>query len=141
MRKFIYLPRCFIALCLIPGLLGGCVEGMSVEEFNNETDIGLVIGSGYHFRYDEKNCQTGYNESRNEFWVMDDNMANYFILKCDAFPDVGNTVKADLTYTTSNDIKTRTGLEFRVTDADSTTGKIWLWCKPKKIGAIVKVLR
>ena len=67
-------------------------------------------------------------------------MANYFILKCKSFPEVGNTVEADLIYTTADDIKTRS-LSFKVTDADSGTGKIWLWCQPKKIGVIIKVLQ
>lgn len=131
----------FAPLLILLVLLTSCIQGISLEEFHNESDIGLIIRNGYHLRYDENKYQTGCNEMRNEFWVMDDNMANYFILKCKSFPEVGNTVEAGLIYTTADDVKTRSGLSFRVTDADSGTGKIWLWCQSKHIGVIIEVLQ
>ena len=133
-------PMVLLPVLLLP-LLAGCIQGLTLEEFSNESDIGLIIRNSYQLRYELTGYQIGCNESRNEFWVMDDDMANYFILTCKSFPEVGGTVEADLIYTTADDVKTRSGLSFKVTDADSGTGKIWLWCQPKKIGVIIKVLQ
>lgn len=122
-------------------LMSGCTKGFGIDDFRQESDIGLSVKGSYELRYDPANCQLGFNESRNEFWVTDDTMANYFILKCSSFPEVGKTVTADIVYTTETDLKSRSGLAFEVTGYDTQTGKISLWCQSGKIGVIVKVLR
>ena len=112
-----------------------------MEEFKNESGIGLTIKGKSVFQYDSADCQLGFNESRNEFWVTDDNMANYFILKCKKFPSEGDSVTADITYTTDNDIVSRKGVVFQVLGYDSETEKISLWNQSRKIGVIVKIIR
>ena len=119
----------------------GCVKGLGIEEFRQESDIGLFIKGGNVIRYNEDEFQLGFNGDRNEFWVTDDNMANYFILKCKKFPSEGDSVTADITYTTDNDIISRKGVVFQVLGYDSETEKISLWNQSRKIGVIVKVIR
>ena len=46
---------------------------------------------------------------------------------------------ADLEYTSVNDVKTMTGLEFTVEDTNSE-GFVWLWNKNKQIGVVVRNL-
>lgn len=121
--------------------VSGCDRGFNLEQFMQESDIGLSIKGNYILRYDPSDCQIGFNESRNEFWVTDDTMANYFILKCRSFPEAGETVKADLTYTTDDDLKVRSDLTFQVTEYDSSAETISLWSQAGRIGVIVKVLR
>ena len=130
-----------VAACGI--LLAGCnPDGkLRIEEFNSSEGIGLKIGSLDIITYDPLTSQLAYNETDMVFRVNDDNMADYFILKCYQFPSSGATVKADLTYTTDNDIKTRNGISFEVTKTDDASGKVWLWNSKNKIGAVVKILR
>ena len=90
--------------------------------------------------FDENTCQLGYNTGRNEFRVYDEKLANWFVLRCSAKPtSEGQKITADLEYTTADDVKTLTGLEFTVEDTNSD-GFIWLWNRDKKIGIVVKSL-
>ena len=90
--------------------------------------------------FDENTCQLGYNSARNEYRVYDENLANWYILKCSAQPtSEGQIVKADLEYTTEKDVKSLTDLEFSV-EKTSSDGLVWLWNKERKIGIIIKNL-
>ena len=140
MHKKRYLTIPVLAAALLAAA-PGCEPGFGIEEFKNESGIGLTIKGKSVFQYDSADCQLGFNESRNEFWVTDDTMGNYFILKCRSFPEPGSTVKADLVYTTETDIKTRSGLTFQVVKFDTDSELISLWSQAGRIGAIVKVLR
>lgn len=122
-------------------LYTSCTDTFSVEEFRSSDDIGLTIKGQDVIKYDDTYWQTGYDEQNITFRVNDDNMADFFVLKCHSFPVEGQSVKADLSYTTDDDIKNKTGLTFDVTKTDDATGKIWLWNKKNGIGAIVKILR
>jgi len=65
-------------------------------------------------------------------------MGNWFTLRCNTRPAAaGDKIKADLSWTTSNTVKTRRGLEFQVEKTDSK-GQIWLWCEEEAIGVVVK---
>ena len=130
-----------LLLMLLTAAASGCVNNFDREEFSQMSDIGLYVKGQNVLIYDDINFQIGFSRDRNEFWVTDDNMANYFILDCEYFPENGSTVKADLVYTTSNDIKTRNGISFEVTKTDDASGKVWLWNSKNKIGAVVKILR
>jgi hypothetical protein len=71
--------------------------------------------------------------------MMDDDMAHYFILSCNAdLSDVGQEVTADLMYTTVNDIRTEKGLTFKVERYVPSTDMFWLWCQSKRIGVVVR---
>lgn len=113
----------------------------NVEEvLLSRSDISLSVKGELQMSFDENTCQLGYNTGRNEFRVYDEKLANWFILRCSAKPtSEGQTITADLEYTTADDVKTLTGLEFKVEDTNSD-GLIWLWNRDKKIGVVVKVL-
>lgn len=132
MKRLIYIV---IALAALTSC-GNDIEELLLQR----DDISLTERGELHLSFNEKNCQLGYNQERNEFRVYDDQLANWFIIRCDAHPSsVGQEVTADLEYTTANDTKTFSGLEFSV-EKTSSDGLIWLWCKDKKIGLVVKAL-
>lgn len=122
-------------------VLSGCVKGYGFEKLQENSDIGLMVKGSYAVRYDKANFQMGFNEDRREFWVTDDNMADYFVLTCDALPRPEGTLTADLVYTTRDDIKSKTGLKFDVQDYDSDSGTVKLWNQTSKIGVIIRILR
>lgn len=113
----------------------------NVEEvLLSREDISLTVKGEVQMTFAEKTCQLGYNTARNEFRVYDEKLANWFILRCSAKPtSIGQKLKADLEYTSVNDVKTMTGLEFTVEDTNSE-GFVWLWNKDKQIGIVVKNL-
>lgn len=113
----------------------------NVEEILlSRSDISLTMKGELEMTFDENTCQLGYNTGRNEFRVYDEKLANWFVLRCSAKPtSEGQKITADLEYTTADDVKTLTGLEFTVEDTNSD-GFIWLWNRDKKIGVVVKVL-
>lgn len=121
-------------------VLSGC-DNFNMEQFTGNDDIGLMVKGEYAIRYDAGDSQIGMNELRNEFWVTDRNMADYFILKCSSFPGESETVKADLTYTTVDNLIRKKNLTFEVTQYDQSSDKIHLWCQSERIGLIIKVLR
>ena len=128
-----------LAVSLFVMFVSGCVQyevdGILIAKEN----ASLVIRGSVVFDYDGNKCQMAYNAKRNEFRVMDDEMAHYFILRCDAdLSDYGQEVTADLTYTTANDVKTEKGLTFKVEKHVPSTGMFWLWCQSRKIGVVVR---
>lgn len=110
------------------------------EVLLQRSDISLTEKGKLQMSFDEKTCQLGYNQDRNEFRVYDDKIANWFTITCNAYPSsIGQEVTADIEYTTSDDTKSYSGLTFTV-EKTSSDGLIWLWCKDKKIGIVIKAL-
>lgn len=120
--------------------LAGC-QAYDIEEvLLQREDISLTIKGTETLVYDPDTFQLGHNPQKNEFRVFDDNLGNWFTLKCDERPStVGQTLAADLRWTTTNTTKTRNGLTFRVEKTDSE-GHIWMWCEKEAIGVVVKEL-
>lgn len=119
-----------------------CITGCNpydVEEILlSKEEISLTVKGELMLSYDPHTFQLGYNADRNEFRVHDDNIGNWFTLRCDVRPAVvGEVIEADLSWTTANTIKNRRGLEFRIEKTDAE-GHIWLWCKEEAIGVVVK---
>ena len=103
-------------------------------------EVSLTIKGEVVFSLDPVTCQLGYSDKGNTFRVFDDNLGNWFILKCRTSPDTeGQSLKADLEYTTQTDTKTISGLVFTVEKTDRN-GHIWLWNDERKIGVVVKRL-
>lgn len=123
----------FILLCIC-----GCNRFDPEEILLPREDISLTVKGEVMLTYDPLKFQLGYNEERNEFRVFDDNVGNWFTLTCSSRPTgTGDTLSADLSWTTENSTKSRHGLQFSVERTDSD-GKIWLWCKEEAIGIVVK---
>lgn len=117
-----------------------CIDNTLDQVLLVREDISLSIREQVLMSFDENTCQLGYNSARNEYRVYDENLANWYILRCSAQPtSEGQTVKADLEYTTAKDVKSLTDLEFSV-EKTSSDGLVWLWNKERKIGIIIKNL-
>lgn len=132
MKRFIYIASAMLAFA-------SCQYNVE-EILLSRSDISLTMKGELEMTFDENTCQLGYNTGRNEFRVYDEKLANWFVLRCSAKPtSEGQKITADLEYTTADDVKTLTGLEFTVEDTNSD-GFIWLWNRDKKIGIVVKSL-
>lgn len=126
-----------ILLILAALTASGCIYDIE-EILLDREDISLTIKGVEQFAYDPVTCQLGYNEDTNEFRVTDDDLGHWFIVKCSSRPaSVGQEVTADVTWTTTDNIKKRRGLEFTVRKT-SPDGRIWMWCKSDKMGVTVK---
>lgn len=114
----------------------------TMEQFSATEEISLRIKGARLLEYKAETHQLGFSRSKCEFRVHDDDMANYFIIRCSEMPSTtGQKVTADIEYTTSDDVKSRNGLEFEVADIEDGSGKIWLWNQKYQIGAVVKALQ
>lgn len=121
-------------------LLAGCQEYDIEEILLQREDISLTIKGDEVLVYDEETFQLGYSSEKNEFRVFDDNLANWFVLKCSARPSTeGQEVKADLSWTSPNTTRTRKGLTFTV-ERTGPGGFIWLWCETEAAGVVVREL-
>lgn len=128
-----------IAVILLSMIMTGCVPQPVDEIFMQKDDVSLVVRGSVVLNYDGSVCQMAYNAKRHEYRVMDDDMAHYFVLRCDAdLSDAGQELTADLKYTTLTDVKIENGLTFSVVKTEPSSGKFWLWCSSKKIGLVVR---
>ena len=120
--------------------LAGCKRYDVDEILLQREDISLTVKGAAILEYDPLTFQLGYNAQTNEFRVFDDDLGNWFTLKCSSRPAVeGEDVKCDLKWTSSSTTRTRNGLTFNVEKTDGR-GYIWLWCKDEAIGVVVKEL-
>lgn len=131
----------FILAALILPYIQACTPASFYEEdFAGKGEISLYVKGMLQLEYSPETHQFGFNPAGNEIRVSDDNMADYFILTFDEMPsEEGQTVTASIEYTTSDDIRSKDGIEFRVTKTDLAEGKIWLWNAGGKIGAVIPV--
>ena len=131
MKKAFTLLSILLCIC-------GCNRFNPEDILLPREDISLTVKGEVMLTYDPMTFQLGYNEDRNEFRVFDDNVGNWFTLTCSSRPTgTGDTLSADLSWTTENSTKSRRGLQFSVERTDSD-GKIWLWCNEEAIGIVVK---
>ena len=117
-----------ISLFLLSFIIAGCEQYVVDEALMQKEDVSLVIRGEVVLEYEGNTCQMAYNAKRCEYRMMDDDMAHYFILSCNA----------DLMYTTVNDIRTEKGLTFKVERYVPSTDMFWLWCQSKRIGVVVR---
>lgn len=131
-----------LLLCMVLLMLAGCSRDLyNVQEILlSREDISLTFKGEEQLVYDPAGWQMGYNSARNEFRVSDDDMADYFIVRCDADPtDEGQELKADIIWTMQTTMKRYDGLKFEVRKVASG-GKIWLWNRVHGIGVVVRKL-
>lgn len=126
-------------LFLLSMTLAGCVVYEVDELLMHKEGVSLIVRGEIVLDYDSNKGQMSYNAKRGEYRVMDDEMAHYFVFRCDAdLSDIGQEVTADLKYTTASDVKTETSLTFKVERVEPSKGMFWLWCNSKKIGVVVR---
>jgi hypothetical protein len=132
-KRFIYAGAVALAL-------SACQFYDVDEVLLSRSDISLTLKGALQISFDENTYQLGYNTERNEYRVYDEKLENWFILRCSTQPtSEGQELKARLEYTVKGDTKTLNNLELTV-ERTSSEGLIWLWCKDRKIGAVVKAL-
>lgn len=132
-KRFIYAGAVALAL-------SACQFYDVDEVLLSRSDISLTLKGALQISFDENTYQLGYNTERNEYRVYDEKLENWFILRCSAQPtSAGQELKATLEYTVKGDTKTLNNLELTV-ERTSSEGLIWLWCKDRKIGVVVKAL-
>ena len=130
------MKRLIFLLLAIP-MATGCIYDID-EILLDREDVSMTVKGEEQFVYDPMTCQLGYNEDDNEYRVINDDLGDWFVVRCSHRPtNSGQEIKADVTWTTANDIKTRKGLKFTVRKT-SPDGLIWMWCKSEKMGVTVK---
>ncbi len=132
------MKRLIIAAVMLAAV--SCVEYDIDEILLVRDDISLTYKGMEQFRYNPVTCQISNNVTTNEYRVFDDKLSGWFILKCDDRPvNEGQEVIADLEWTAGKGNRSMADLVFEVEKANSE-GKIWLWCKQKNIGIVIKNL-
>lgn len=118
----------------------GCARYDLDEVLLAREEVSLTMKKVVQFSFDPVDCQMSYNDARYEFRVYDDALANWFTLKCDAQPSSeGQSLKADVTWTTSSNTRTLRGLEFTIEKVTSD-GFIYMWNDSSKMGAVIRIL-
>ncbi len=130
----------WMAAAALAAAVSGCtLDGPALEqEFTDSSYINFTVKGEVEHRFDPLNWQTVCSLSEGEFTVCNDNMSDFYILRCSSVPrEEGDEVVCDVTWTTYSDIKKKKGLDFKVTKADVSSGAVWLWCSSAMIGAAV----
>ncbi len=103
-------------------------------------DISLTVRGVEQFSYDPLTCQMSQNTAKHEFRVFDDRLSGWFVIRCKERPSgEGQELTADLSWTGKTSTKALKDLTFRIEKIDPE-GKIWMWCKQKSIGIVIKNL-
>jgi hypothetical protein len=131
--------RKLVMLLIIASIATGCRWDID-EILLVRDDISLTMKGEDLFVYDPLTCQISYNYSENTYRMYDDRLSDWVIVECSERPDTeGQSLTADITWTTSSSLKIERGLRFTVQKI-SSDGKVWLWNKSKKIGIVIKNL-
>ncbi|MBO8456179.1 MAG: hypothetical protein IAC08_07230 [Bacteroidetes bacterium] len=121
-------------------LIAGCVRNnFSETDFQVVEGISLYVKGQQILSYTPEKCQIGFNPDSGEIRVSDDDMADYFIIRfTGSIPaNEGEVTKADIEYTTPDNLKRLNGISFRVTRTDEDSGLIWLWDEAGKTGVVL----
>lgn len=132
-----------ICIALVSLSVSGCVNGVSglEQSFVEHDTMHLAVKGDIVLAYNPNNCQCAFSPSSAEFKVCEDNMKDYYILRCNRVPsEVGDNVKCDIEWTTYDNVKKRNNLDFKLVKSDQSSGTIWLWCSSARIGAAVRIL-
>ncbi len=128
------------AILAMAMLLCGCdMSTRRLNAFIENDDIILQVGSTVHFRYDPLSCQLSFSRSRLQFRAQTDNTSDYYCVDFSEVPsELGQTVTANLTWTTDTDILTRNNLSLEVVRIEGE--KIWLWSSSGRVGVSCVIL-
>lgn len=125
---------------LLLAALSSCTGGKVDPDFVASTDFSLKVKDETVFTYDPLTCQVGFNREKCEFRVHTDNMSDYYCVTLRSVPtSEDQKVKGSVSWTSKSDIVTRNDLSFVVKKVDRT-GKMWLWCRKERIGAVIQAL-
>lgn len=129
-----------LLLCLLPALSACIFEARIDDELIGSDTPCLKVKGRMAFLYDEATGQLGYVPARHEFRTGNDDMSDFFILRCDTAPkEEGQTVTASLTWFQNYEVQKRDGIPFKV-EKITDDGTVWLWNGKESIGAVVRIL-
>ena len=121
--------------------LTGCNPDFTENNLMGQSEISLIWKGAVQVTYNEHTGQIGYNDSRHEYRIYDDKLANWFTVRFSEEPlEEGQELSADVSWTGSKNPKTFNGLSFTVKKI-SQDGLIWLWNEREKIGIIIKDIK
>ncbi len=116
-----------------------CTPEKYMRAFSQTEELLIQVGRDIPFRYDPLTCQMSYNRDNREFRAFTDNMSDFYIVKMESIPSYeGETLKADLVWTTETDILTRKNLTLEVIRTEGE--RFWLWSDSGRIGVSISVL-
>ena len=133
MKRLTYIILTIVALA-------GCQPYDIDEILLTRNDLSITVKGVLQMSYDPLTCQMAHNTTDNEYRVYDDDLADWFVVKCDTKPTYeGQELRVTVTWTTTDDIRRESNLEFEVHRIDSK-GKIWMWNDSKDIGVVIQEL-
>ncbi len=129
-----------LLLLMILALMAcGCIYDME-EILLQREEVSFTWKGDPQFVYNPLTCQLSQNGSDNTYRMHDDKLADWVVVKCSAKPDTeGQSLTADITWTTSSSTKVERNLKFTV-QKTASDGRVWMWNKSKRIGIVVKNL-
>ena len=131
--------RQFILLLLAALLLSGCAGDRMRDAFEDGEDVRLMVGGQVVFTYEPNTCQLAFSREQKEFRAHTDNMSDFYAVRFTEIPStLGQTVTADLTWTTERDVLTRKNLTLEVVRIEGD--QFWLWSNSGRIGLSIRVL-
>ena len=130
-----------IIILAILALAAGCQPVSEPDTLLSQSEISLTWKGVTQLTYSSKDYQMAFNDRDIEYRVYDDNLTNWFIVKCSQKPMTeGETVVADVSWTGEKSIKSFTGKTFKVAKTDGQ-GHVWLQNSSDKIGIIIKNIK
>lgn len=121
-------------------VLAGCQGAQPDQEFLGSADFCLEVNGSETFKYSPKNCQVAFNRNRCEFRVSTDTMSDFYCITLDFVPTAeGQKTVGNVSWTSSSDISSASNVSFSVKKVGSD-GRVWLWSRRSKMGAIVQIL-
>lgn len=123
---------------LLP-VLTGCTDKRMRSAFSENDEIRLMVGGSIPFTYEPNTCQLSFSRDRKEFRAHTDNMSDFYAVRFTELPTIqGQTVTADLTWTTERDVLTRKNLTLEVVRIEGD--QFWLWSNSGRIGLCIRIL-
>ena len=126
----------FLLLCLT---LAACSGRRVDPDFIASSDVRLSNRGENAFVYDDIHCQMSFNLARGEFRAFTDNLSDYYYIHMHELPSSeGQTIKADLEWTTYSTIEIRKGIAHKVVKLEGDT--VWLWNGAQQLALTVVML-
>ena len=131
--------RPYILLLLSALLLAGCAGNRMRDAFEDGDELRLMVGGQVVFTYEPNTCQLAFSRAQKEFRAHTDNMSDFFVVDFSDIPaNEGQSLTADLVWTTEREVLTRKNLTLTVVRSEGD--QFWLWSNTGRIGLVVRIL-
>jgi hypothetical protein len=120
-------------------LLSGCNDDRLQNAFCENGGVRLLVGGRIAFTYEPNTCQLAFSRAQKEFRAHTDNMSDFFVVDFSDIPaNEGQSLTADLVWTTEREVLTRKNLTLTVVRSEGD--QFWLWSNAGRIGLVVRIL-